>query len=279
MRIYQSFEEITENVIQNTPEIIYKYRTWGIKTNEQTIKDLTLWFAHPHSLNDPYDVRPPYNFIAEGIDMEQAKNKMREAGRSIDPHLTLEELEVEVENRFEAFSNNPIEYFKKTRGHEVLEASNYDRIGILSCCLSDNNEAMWAYYGNNQTGFAIGFKTVGLAEVINASFGYVDYSDEPINYHIMGDNEGIIEAEIFRKSAKWSVEQELRFATCGIDVIRNRVIKFPVDVVAEIVLGVYTTKETEQAIINEASKSMPNIPIYKLQTKVDSFGFDKIRIV
>lgn len=137
---------------------------------------------------------------------------------------------------------------------------------------------MWAYYGNNHSGFAIGFNTVELAREINSTLGYVDYDDTPIDYHIMGNNEGILEAEIFKKSAKWSSEQELRFATVGIGVYRQRSQKFNVTAVEEIVLGITTSHETEESIVKEASISLPGISINKLQTKTDSYGFDKVKL-
>ena len=278
MKVYRSFEEISSDIQNNTPPIIYKYRTWGIADHEKVIKNLELWFPHPHTLNDPYDVRPPYNFIVGEIDWDAAKVKIREAGRYFEPDLTDEELEIEVEIRLESIKQNPVDYFKKTRGEYVLEKSNYEKIGILSCCLTFDNEAMWAYYGNNHSGFAIGFNTVELAKALNCSLGYVDYNDTPVDYYIMGNNQGILEAEIFKKSTKWSTEQELRFATAGIGIYRQRANNFPINSVEEIVLGISTSKETEENIIKEASITLTGIPIYKLQTKTDSYGFDKVRI-
>lgn len=278
MKVYKSFEEISSDVQKNTPPIIYKYRTWGIENHEKVNKNLELWFSHPHDLNDPYDVRPPYNFIVGEIDWKTAEEKIRKAGRYFEPHLSEEELDKEVAIRLESIKQNPVEYFNKTRGEYVLDKNNYDRIGILSCCLTFNNEAMWAYYGNNHSGFAIGFNTVELAREINSSSGYVDYDDTPINYYIMGNNEGIIEAEIFKKSAKWTKEQELRFATVGIGFYRQRPQKFKVDSVAEIVLGINTSKEIEESIIKEANATLQGIPVYKLQTKADSYGFDKVQL-
>lgn len=278
MKRYSSFEEIDNQFKLKMPESIYKYRAWGIDTHEKIIKDCELWFAHPHTLNDPFDVRPPYNFICENINIETAKKRLRDAGRQLQPQLNMKELEDEIELRLELILKDPIGYFKEANRGFILEKSNYDNIGILSFCLTECNESMWAYYGNNHAGFAIGFKTVELARTINSTVGFVDYCDTPINYEILGDNHGIMEAEIFRKSTRWIAEEELRFVTLGIDKYRKRTIRFLPDVVHDIVLGINALPETEEMIINEAGKTMPTVPIFKLKTKTDSFGFDKIRV-
>ncbi len=217
--------------------------------------------------------------IAEGINWEIARNKIKEAGKTFEPYLSDEELNVEVEKRINDIKKDPISYFQKNRKNYILDKSHYDNIGVLSCCSSFQNEAMWAHYGNNHNGFAIGFNTVELARTLNCTVGYVDYNDKPIDYHILGNNEGLLNAEIFQKSTNWSYEEELRFITVGIGIYRGRANKYSLSAVNEIVFGMTTSKQVQDEIIEIAKIMLPNIPIYKVETNADQFGFSKTQIV
>jgi len=76
-------------------------------------------------------------------------------------------MNVEVEKRLIEIKNGPTTYFKKNRNGYLLNKTHYDNIGILSCCSSYQNEAMWVHYGNNHYGFAVGFNAVELARTLN----------------------------------------------------------------------------------------------------------------
>lgn len=279
MFVYNQFEEVEKDIEAKTPPILYKYRTWENCFHKKIITESEVWFAHPHTLNDPYDLRPPYKFIADNIDWETAKRKIAAAGRAIEPHLSDEELKVEVEKRMIDIKKDPIAYFQKNRKDYLLDKTRFDNIGVFSCCSSYQNEAMWAHYGNNRSGFVVGFNTVELARTLNCTLGYVNYDDKPIEYNILGNNEGLLNDEIFQKSAKWSYEEELRFITVGIGIYRQRANKYPITAVNEIILGMTTSKPVEKEIIAAAKKNLPNIPIYKVETNPDQFGFKKTRIL
>src|SRR5690242_8349749 len=169
MKVYSLFDEVVKDIEAKTPPIIYKYRTWENDLHKKIITDNEVWFAHPHTLNDPYDIRPPYNFVADNIDWEAAKIKIKEAGRAIEPYLSEDELNSEVEKRLLQIKNDPISYFQKNRKDYLLDKTHYDNIRLLSCCSSFSNEAMWAHYGNNHCGFDVGFNTVELARTLNCT--------------------------------------------------------------------------------------------------------------
>ena len=279
MRVYYNFEEFEKSISENTPPIIYKYRDWGIELHKTIITKRELYFAQPHTLNDPYDSRPPYNFVVTDFDIETARFKIREAGRALEPDLTVEQLENEVEKRIQAITKNPIEHFKRNRMDYVLNSIKYDNIGILSFSSEYDNEPMWAHYGNNSKGFAIGLNTLRLAKALNCAVGMVDYNDSPLDYYIFGDNTSSYEKEFFRKSTKWQTEKELRFLLAGIGLYRKRVNIFPKDAVEEIVFGLNTNEKTQEEIIKASNLSIQNISFYKLALKSDSFGFEKVKLV
>jgi hypothetical protein len=111
MTTYDKFEEVEKDIIEKAPPIIYKYRTWEDNWHKKIITDREIWFAHPHTLNDPYDVRPPLNYIVGNINWDIAKTKLMIAGRAFNPNLSINELEVEVEIRLQEMKSDPIGYF------------------------------------------------------------------------------------------------------------------------------------------------------------------------
>lgn len=278
MFTYNQFEDVEKDIKAKAPPIIYKYRTWENECHKRVLTENEVWLAHPHTLNDPYDLRPPYNFLADNIDWDTAKRKITEAGRAIEPHLSDEELNAEVEKKMVDIKKDPKAHFQKNRTEYLLDKTHYDNIGVLSCCSSYQNEAMWVHYGNNHCGFAVGFNTVELARTLDCTLGYVNYNDKPIDYYILGNNEDLLNDEIFQKSTKWSYEEELRFITVRIGIYRQRANKYPLTAVNEIILGMATSKEIEKEIITVAKERFPTIPIYKVETNPDQFGLKKIQI-
>lgn len=279
MNIYSSFDEVEKEIKEQTPRIIYKFRDWNNGFHKKIITEREVWFAHPQSLNDPYDVRPPYNFIAENIDWALAKIKMKEAGRTLESHLSEEDLDKEVESRLNELKKDPINYFVRNRGDFNSDTSHFDKIGIFSCCASFGNEAMWAHYGNNHGGFAVGFNTVELARSLECGLGLVNYSDKPIDYHILGDNRDRMTTEILQKSTKWQNEEELRFYTYGVDIIRNRSSIFPIEALEEIVFGMNTAKNVIEEIIKIVDDSFPRISVYKVALNPNGYGLIKSNIL
>jgi hypothetical protein len=279
MNIYSSFDEVEEEITALTPRIVYKYRDWNDPFHKKILTDREVWFAHPHFLNDPYDVRPPYNFIVENIDWARAKLEIEEAGKAIEPHLSSEELAKEVEFRLNALRKDPINYFKQNKNDFESDSTRFDGIGVFSCCASFGNEAMWANYADNHKGFAVGFNTVELARSLKCGLGLIDYSDIPIDYHIFGDNEDNTKTEILQKSSKWQYEEELRFYTYGIGVNRNRSNIFPVEALEEIVFGLNTAKNVEEEIIKTVIESFPKISVYKVALNPSGFGLMKSKML
>jgi hypothetical protein len=275
MIVYNQFKEVADDISKKIPTTIYKYRDWMNPYHRSIIERQELYFAHPHSLNDPYDVRPPYKFILADIDYNQMAAKIKTAGRALNPYMSEDDLDKEVQVRLNELRKDPEGYFKKNRLDYVLDSSRYDTIGVLSLCSTSENEAMWAHYGSNHSGFAVGFNSVRLAEELRCIVGIVDYNDDPIEYYMFGNNSKAMEAEIMRKSTKWESEREIRFLTLGIGIVRDRLSVFSPDVVEDVVFGLNTKEEVQKDVMNHASKKFPNVKFYKVERKVDAFGFER----
>lgn len=270
MKIYSRFESVEKDIRGRAPAVLYKFRSWEEECHKRIITESEVWFAHPHTLNDQEDLRPPYNFIAANINWDIAREEFTLAGRACEPDLSEEELNNEVEKRLEDFKNNPVAYFKQNRTANLNDAANYDQIGVFSCCTTSESKEMWERYASNYCGFVIGFNTVELARTLNCAFGMVNYCDKPIDYHILGDNRQK-EDEIFKKSTKWDYEKEFRFVTHGIGIINQRSQNYPAKAVEEIILGPMISEKSQTEILNFARKSLPNVPIYKIDIAGDNF--------
>lgn len=275
-RTYMSFEEVENEIRNMAPLVVYKYRNWNEIFHRKIITDKEVWFAEPHTLNDPYDFRPPYNFIINDVDEDKFRQKIYEAGRAIEPDLSDNELMIEVELRLQDLKEDPIKYFEKNRGSFISNRNNYSQLGVFSCCISGTNEPMWAHYGANHGGFAVGFNTVELARAVNATAGHVIYSDQPLDYRVMGDNRELFEKEIFQKSRRWSAEEEFRFSTAGIGIYKIRTQIYPVIAVSEILFGLNTDKGTQDEIIAIAEATLPGVPFFHVATQINGYGFQKV---
>ena len=282
MNLYSSFDEVEKDINDKTPRIIYKFRNWENEFHKKILTEREVWFAHPHSLNDPHDLRPPYNFIVENIDWDRAKFEMKEAGRIIDSHLSEEDLDQEVENRLNDLKKDPIDYFLRNLKDFYSDTAYFDSIGVFSCCTSFSNEAMWANYGNDHRGFALGFNTIELARPLNCGLCLVNYDDKPIDYQIFGsreDNLDRMNTEIYQKSTKWRYEEEIRFFTYGIGINRNRSSIFPVEALEEIIFGLYTSTSVIDEIIKIVSVTYPKVSLFKVAVNPTGIGLIKTSLI
>jgi len=273
-----NFQQVESNIIDADLQSVYKYRDWQNDFHKRIITHKEVWFAHPHKLNDPFDMRAPLQFDFSQVNWNTVRDKIKDAGRYQEPNLSEEELEVQVESRYREMMSNPDAYFRKNRSSYIAEEAHYNRLGLFSCCKTAENESMWAHYGNNHTGFAIGFNTVELLRSLNCTIGVVVYDDTPITYYPMAPTDDIDMKEMFQKSTKWAAEEEVRFITSGIGIYKKRDDIFSNSAVKEIVFGINTSEKHQDEIREAASITIPNIPFYKLSKQTDSYGFQKNRI-
>lgn len=282
IRPYKNYTEIEVNFKANAPSTIYKYRDWSKQYHQKIITENEIWFAHPFELNDPYDVRPPHNIIDNIDDWPAFRRKLEQAGRNIERGISEEEFQQLVDERFIKAKQDIRGYFLGNRKEYILKEENYDRLGVFSCCISGLNEAMWAHYGNNHCGFAIGFDALQLMKAIRYYWGFVEYNDSPVEidlnlFEINNEQHQlkILNKELFQKATKWSMEEEFRFVTASIGITRQRACQFPVECLSEILIGANTSEEVLHSIVQNATLKRPNIPIYKVARKMDSYGFEK----
>jgi hypothetical protein len=275
MNIYNDFVEVEESIRENTPPIIYKYRDWENEFHKTVITKRELYLAHPHTLNDPLDLRQPYFFNTKLLTIDNIKQGLISAAKYVAPELKGKELNKAVNDRLRKILFNKEIYFQQNLKDFHSDKSIYDRIGVLSLCSSFDNDHVWKEYGNNHQGFAIGFETVELARELNCSISKVEYSDEPLEFIVLGDNSELFQKEMRRKTKIWEPEEEIRFLTFGIGINKERINKFSPKIVKEIVFGINTNIETQTQIIRAAKETIPDALFYKLKINSDKNGYEK----
>lgn len=278
--IFQNFEEVEESVRKNAPAILYKYREdWENKYHKELITAQSIWMASPKELNDPYDIRIPFKFDFSEIEHPEFFRKMKEYYKINNPYLNHNERDLNVicENKLEEIRKDPRYYFEKNY-KDLRESNTYDQVGVFSCTSDELNEKMWAHYGNNNTGFVVGFNTVELCRELLCGFSPVKYNDQVLSFSFINksyEDTGYL----YLKSKKWEYEKEFRFITLGIEKESERIRIYSLNSISEFIIGSnFPNKYLREFISEIRNKYSKDIPIFKVQVKVSEFGLEKYRI-
>lgn len=276
--LFDDFKEVEESIKKLAPPVIYKYRAdWSNPYHKKFVTKQSLWFAAPRDLNDPYDIITPIKFDISEIEHPIFLSKLKGHLKANNPNIAFTERDINVicENKLDEIRKDPKSYFEKNY-RDIRESDTYDRVGLFSCTSDELDETMWAHYGNNHTGFVVGFNTVELCRNLFCSIGPVKYNDEVPLYSFIKTKMDDDFDTYFLKSKKWEYEKEFRFFTIGDDANINRVKQYPISSVTEFLIGNnFPTEQTDDFITSIKDIFPKTIPIYKVRPKVSGFGFEK----
>lgn len=162
------------------PEVLYKYRDDSERT-EDIIKNQKVWLSSPEQLNDPLECRTgeiPAEWEAKTIrDLENGQ-LMGVVHPPIfgQPNRLFSLSERETKQWLKRFSklNHPrkVKAMRKLYSDHGVKLSRPEniikdmhkrlsKVGIFSLSEDCSNELMWAHYGANHEGIALGFSTIG----------------------------------------------------------------------------------------------------------------------
>lgn len=234
------------------PKTLFKYRADGEFT-EKIIVDRQVWLATAKDLNDPFECQTgilPEDWKRKIIlEKEQAQLIGVLLGPGFRPVETLFSLDRRQTKQWlkalaEAPHREKVARMRKLyRDHGIVlsdPARLFDTleeqlasVGILSLSSAGDEQLMWAHYGGNHTGLALGF---GLQEGCSLSSPRhlleVTYADEkPVfadgylsEFHLVADgldgmrsgeqfsfDDPVLRASISTKPTAWSYEQEWRY--------------------------------------------------------------------
>jgi len=262
-RIFTSFEEIRTDLTANAPPIVYKYRTWNDENHRKLLTQQEVWFSHPFDLNDPLDVRPDIVIDPEELKRPAFLQKLMNTVAEAKPELVSERDRLVVaENQFELLKDRP-QLIAENRRDYLANEENFDSYGVFSTTTNSLSDKLWSEYGDNYAGYAIGFKTVELCCQMKSGYGYVDYSDKPLPFSFLNRTEEEDLNSLYYKKEIWQEEDEFRFITLGIGRHSQRLQKFSLNTVSEIILGHNISFHDEQEILEVAGIYSVGLPVYK----------------
>ncbi len=247
--------------------ILYKYRSLSLSLNQRgesakslssmILKNTSLWFARPESLNDPLDCQ---------ISIKELSSRI---------------LENKPQNPFIPYPKSNFVSPYTTDYLDVCEDIDrqHSNHGVLSMCTSKENLVMWSHYADEYRGLCFGFDLDLLKESVKQSnlklywCGLVNYCEETplieffqksLSTTIFGiKHERTTQTELFMskmgsKHKQWSHEQEYRFLT---DKFGSCV--FNPQALREVILGHAIFEEDKTEIVKFIKDKLPHVKIYE----------------
>ncbi|HIF9100109.1 TPA: DUF2971 domain-containing protein [Photobacterium damselae] len=231
------------------PEILYKYRDDSERT-EDLIKNKKVWLSSPEQLNDPLECRigkiPP-EWEAETIHMLETAQLLGVGVSSLSKKQLFSLSERETKRWIKHFSklnhSRKVKAMRKLYSDHGIELSRPEnifkdmrrrisKVGIFSLSEDYSNELMWAHYGDNHKGIALGFNCFGDCKLSNQRHCLsVTYTREKptfksgfkaevqmmpsgsglTNIQRVSFNDEVFRSTISTKTPAWSYEREWRY--------------------------------------------------------------------
>jgi hypothetical protein len=263
--------------------ILYKYKSW--KENEyipidkqfgrKMLTEKSIFFSPPSSLNDPYDIAIPHNYRAEELTDENILKSLHQTKKpDVTDEMCLERLNSGI------FQN----------GKYVAEAYPYikemmdKKVGVF--CLSElnNDILMWGHYANCHQGYAVGFDSDELLKFLKSHsnedkviyLGRVNYEKE-LPYFPMpcnSEENDTFKISLGTKFKNWKYEEEHRFLIINPNGIENRVVKFPCQLVKEVIIGERIDNESRNEILCAVLKNYPNAVLKEVKLNLHTYKLE-----
>ena len=285
---------------------LYKYRG-NSEFTDKIFKEQNIWLSNAEGLNDPFECSIQ-EIAREYIDKQVKEMKeahimgfVHASKMSPDPSKsavlkkvkkakTLTQKHRIVRDAYLKYAGtritNPIDTFKKFD-------KQLQKAGIFSLSENPLNELMWAHYGENSKGIAIGFSVVKNSLLADKDKCLkVEYSDElpkfdsngfilETSMYANGTNkqkiafhDSTLKKAISTKSKSWSYEKEWRYveADSGAYPLPSQI--------TEIIFGLRTDDKIQSKYFS-LIKHLPNykdIKFYKIQKISNSNKLERIEI-
>lgn len=247
--------------------MLYKYRSLSQTLNQRgesakslssmILRNTSLWFARPESLNDPLDCQISIKELSSRI----LENRPQNPFISYPKHNTA--------------STYRTEYLKACEDIDRLHSNH----GVLSMCTSKENLVMWSHYADEYRGLCFGFDLDLLKESVRQSslklygYGLVNYCEETPLIELIQNSlsttifdvkkEKTAQIELFMskmgsKHKQWSYEQEYRLLTdkYGSCVFNPQALK-------EVILGHAIFEKDKMEIVKFIKDKLPHVKIYE----------------
>lgn len=250
------------------PKILYRYRSFPGEGKHLRLNKI--WFAAPHSFNDPFDCRIPFE-IEESSPM-QIRRALEVATAQRNPELNRKGRRKTVKERVRNFNRNRRNPERMQKIKDDMVTSMNERFGILSLTEDPENILMWSHYAQKHEGYCIGFDTKRLMDSLRV---YANRSRNsfillPVEYQedyprlVLDDS--IERIEILNrmltiKSMQWEYEKEYRLIINGES---NFELDIPSEVITTVMLGARTSERMKGRMYRYLDKFSPDVRINEL---------------
>ncbi len=189
------------------PSPLYKYVSLASETHWQRIEALLkrgqIYFSSPDHFNDLFDVRP--DVVVPAVTDPRYRKRLDDAGRRLGHGAS-------VRRRQIAIATGGTHEAHATRFVEMA-MRRIREVGVFCVTPHNDNDLMWAHYGNAHAGVCIGFRADrGPLAVAQR----VEYSDAAPLYNHLDDNPGQFNRIFMTKRRHWEYEDEYRLVSLDI---------------------------------------------------------------
>ncbi len=258
--------------MNGVPDILYKYRDWGVENNRNSLKKQELFFSSFDLFNDPFEGKILYSYNKDDLTEENIRKKIQQQLFIQSPHIKGKQLEKLVKHWLK---ESPIrdEKYRLQVAREFQRDLN-NRIGIVCLSMIRDSFPMWAYYANCHKGFCIGYDKKSLAIATESILAPVQYVEKMPTMNLLHTSNNLFKLS-FSKAEGWKHEQEFRLAKFN---FCNKIVWLPKDAIVEVILGLRISDTHRNEIIDEVKQRLPNIRLFqaKLPEGVFTMEFDQI---
>ncbi|RZF62539.1 DUF2971 domain-containing protein [Sphingobacterium corticibacterium] len=275
-----------ENVLEQIPEILYKYRPYegegqGENFGTRTLLNFELFASSPINFNDPFDIALPYKYTKDSFTLENFISRYTDTydhnkwGRK-----SRIELIYDATSRYNYICENPERHWKENA--DVIYEMDNEFYGILSLSTKPYNMLMWSHYANLHKGYCLGLDGRKFAEFLASKYKDYGFKLGPVKYssdYPLIDFTKQLEKETtfircFTKNQCWGYEDEYRLVFHNKP---NEVIAYPKELIKEVHLGCRISEQHKQEIRNFLiENNLDVVKLYQMKVGFESFGLESI---
>lgn len=253
---------------KSIPKLLYKYRNFEKsffrkETHLDDLKNGTIYFSAPLSLNDPFDCQIPIHYM-EFMKNHDAVRKYISNGMKKFEELHDPKINFDPELSFKNLTNE--DFLKKHVINEMAEL-NKD-FGVFCLSKTNDNMLMWSHYANSHSGFCFGINTKKLKAEDFYTFEKVTYNKKYPLISPNAENLDVLKEQFLHKSKDWVYEKEYRMISLDYP---KREYKIPLGAIEQIFLGINISPENEEQIFELKGSILKHTQFYKMKRSKTEF--------
>lgn len=163
-----SYDRITDFLLQNGPQKLYRYRP-GHDWDIESLRNDTISLSTLKEFNDPFELRKTIDF--ESVGNDYCQNYPEETGKVLDMNHN-------SKTRPDYYLKQ-VEKFKEC-GNNLQEDLSMKKLRVFVACFSEIKSSllMWAHYADSHRGICIGYNFIDLVDRFGPNIIPITYSKE-----------------------------------------------------------------------------------------------------